>query len=1242
GYVRNALDINDSTANITNITPQNFYYDGDGDGYGNASLSVYYSNKPNNYVTNNTDCNDADASINPNTKWYADNDLDGLGDPLNFVQQCTAPAGNYVRDNTDNCPLLQGTSSDCSNLANPTSDYNYIISKTYKEPTTTPFVSSPVNKVQINITYFDGLGRPMQQIANQQSSTGKDIVTHIGYDDFGRQVLEYLPYVATSANMAYNVNAGANTITFYNTPKYENTSNPFSQKKLEQSPLNRVIKQGATGTPWAMDAGHEIKFDYKTNLASEVKLYKAGTLWNSGTGLYDISFSDAGSYYALGELSKTITYDENSAANPSETSGSTVEFKNKEGQVVLKRTYDLGVNYDTYYVYDIYGNLTYVLPPKAEGTINTQILDDLCYQYKYDNRNRLIEKKLPGKQWEFIVYDRLDRPVATGPAFSPFKDDTAVGWIITKYDAFGRPIYTGWSNQAVSSAARNTLQTAQNSAALFETKQTSGSIDGIQAYYTNANTPTSFKLLTVNYYDNYTFPGAQTVPSAVEGQTVLANIKGLTSGTWTRALSAASSTAGETTTTFYDAKSRAIRTYLQNHLGGYTYTDSKLDFGGKTIYTIAKHKRTSGDTELTIREDFTYSPQDRLLTHTHQINGGAVQLLASNDYDELGKLNNKKVGNTAGSPLQKVDFSYNIRGWLTEINKTGNLQFESDPKDLFAFKISYNTTSAGISGVNGLYNGNISETLWRTGADNTDRGYGYKYDNLNRLKNAIYEKSGLTTNAYDENLTYDKNGNIMSLARNGDVDPQTGIIGIDNLSYTYPSNSNQLAKVTDSSNNTSGFNDVNKTGDDYTYDANGNMITDKNKNITAITYNQLNLPKKITFGTTGSIEYIYNATGQKLEKIVTQGTVTDNTNYLGGFQYKNNVLEFFPTAEGYVKNTSGALSYVFQYKDHLGNIRLSYAKNPTTQVLEIIEENNYYPFGLKHKGYNDYVATNNKYKYNGKELQDELGLAMYDYGARNYDPAIGRWMNIDPKAETSRRFSPFTYALNNPIYFIDPDGMQADDWVRTEDGQMVYDSRVTDQKSATEYYGNNSTYKAVGETYTSSKGTKVALGDNGQFTVNGKADVAVDQAPLSQVSNVINQVADFNSSVDTSVMTLQMLGVTSKSVEAVGGVTGNLGTGLELAKTGVDLANGDIGAGRATFRTGGIIAGAIASSTVGAEVGTAVCPAAGTAAGAVTGGLLGAGMAGLEQAYDKVSSEIQGSYNQFINTVNLAGSNMKR
>jgi hypothetical protein len=156
------------------------------------------------------------------------------------------------------------------------------------------------------------------------------------------------------------------------------------------------------------------------------------------------------------------------------------------------------------------------------------------------------------------------------------------------------------------------------------------------------------------------------------------------------------------------------------------------------------------------------------------------------------------------------------------------------------------------------------------------------------------------------------------------------------------------------------------------------MTVDKNKNITAITYNHLNLPTKIIFPT-GNIVYFYNASGQKVKKVVTSTTPANvvTTDYLGGYQYSNNNLQFFPTAEGYVKNTSvngtNSYSYVFNYTDHLGNVRLSYAKDATTGSLKILEENNYYPFGLKHNGYNPISPIpENRRLFNGKELQEEL------------------------------------------------------------------------------------------------------------------------------------------------------------------------------------------------------------------------------------------------------------------------------
>src|SRR5690554_5621461 len=330
-------------------------------------------------------------------------------------------------------------------------------------------------------------------------------------------------------------------------------------------------------------------------------------------------------------------------------------------------------------------------------------------------------------------------------------------------------------------------------------------------------------------------------------------------------------------------------------------------------------------------------------------------------------------------------------------------------------------------------NGNISSIAWRTKTDNITRGYGYDYDHLNRLNYASNLKAlggpSFFVNLgrdgqYAEDLSYDKNGNITTLKRYGQEELGQPI-EIDDLTYTYTAN--QLQTVTDATNNPEGFNDGNTTGVDYTYDSFGNMITDKNKNITAISYNHLNLPYKVTFANGGNISFVYDATGIRLsKKIQPSGGALVTTDYINGFQYENNALKFFKQAEGFVEYKNNQYIYHYIYKDHLGNNRLVYADLNGNGVIdpatEIIEENNYYPFGLKHKGYNELPGEGYKYKYNGKELQDELGLNMYDYGARNYDPALGRWNRIDNKAEIYYALTPYNYAGNTPVQAIDVDG----------------------------------------------------------------------------------------------------------------------------------------------------------------------------------------------------------------------------
>ena len=279
------------------------------------------------------------------------------------------------------------------------------------------------------------------------------------------------------------------------------------------------------------------------------------------------------------------------------------------------------------------------------------------------------------------------------------------------------------------------------------------------------------------------------------------------------------------------------------------------------------------------------------------------------------------------------------------------------------------------------------------------------------------------------------------------------MLAIDDLHYAY-NNGNQLKKVSDATTYSVGYNDRHTSAnvDDFEYDTFGNLIMNRDKDIQTVVYNHLNLPVKVTFGHGASLAYTYTANGTKIEKTATDSqSVTINTEYVDSFQYTQGVLDFFPHAEGYVKatatrlggNSNYSFNYVFNFTDHLGNIRLKYTEHPQTGETTIIEDDHYYPYGLKHIGYNNYhqvirefemgnvtlmtvtplLGDSYKYKFGGKEYQDEFDINMYDFGARNYDPALGRWMNIDPLAEMMRRHSPYNYAFNNPNYFIDPDGM---------------------------------------------------------------------------------------------------------------------------------------------------------------------------------------------------------------------------
>jgi len=391
---------------------------------------------------------------------------------------------------------------------------------------------------------------------------------------------------------------------------------------------------------------------------------------------------------------------------------------------------------------------------------------------------------------------------------------------------------------------------------------------------------------------------------------------------------------------------------------------------------------------------------------------------------------------------------------ITSVEQTfqvGGTVASVDLKDLFYLGLQYgkpNGLNAQLEAP-AQKNGNIAGIKWQV-AGREMQAYGFQYDGINRLKQAKYAdiaSDGVyrLNDRYNERLTYDAIGNILSLERHGvlpdELNPGCFLEDrIDVLAYSY--DGNRLTGVADSAPGDfveKGFRPGGGSGS-YGYDDNGNMTTDPYKDL-EIDYNYLNLPSFVTpSGIGGSITFSYDATGRKYRKVVV-GPGAYTQDYVDGIEYRDGELEAIYNEEGRVaKDEEDNLRYEFTMRDHLGNARVTFSDlnedgkiqldDPETaedNESEILQENHYYPFGMNMDGaWAEQQGERNDYQYNGKEFNDDLGLDWSDYGARWYDASLGRWWSVDPLADKYHSWSPYNYVMNNPVKMIDPDGKSAD------------------------------------------------------------------------------------------------------------------------------------------------------------------------------------------------------------------------
>ncbi|GLU54948.1 DUF6443 domain-containing protein [Dyadobacter frigoris] len=870
-----------------------------------------------------------------------------------------------------------------------TNSKNYIISRTYKQAGAN---ANQIDKVTTQVQYMDGLGRSLQTVGVKQSPLGSDIVQSVEYDALGRQAKQYLPYVA-AGNGAFQDAPSTAVPTWYTANSAllqgDDLSNPFSESFFEPTPLGRLTGQRAPGGKSAPSA-----LEYKVNTAADdIKRYDfSGSLTPNGS-------------YGAGQLTVTKTTDEQGKV--------VLQYTDMLGKIICKQVVVSGTEtLSTYYVYDDNGWLRVVLQPKYQDDAN---LTNYAFQYDYDSRGRIIIKKIPGSGTTEIVYDKFDRP-----AMSRDANQAARGvWGFTKFDALNRPVVTG---EIPSTSDRATLAGSVDTGAEHHEIRNNAATEG---YTLNKTAPTSATLdhlRTIIFYDDYSFSkGANLNYNAASayGGDLLLLPKSYSTGARTRVL-LSNGSMGDwlTSAIYYDTEYRPIQSIRELYDLGSTAVER---ISTKYLYDLASvvaEQKTEQILSATVTNThlatFTYDHADRLLSVKEKVTNGLnatskEAFTIAQRYNTLGQLQSKWFHSVNETKYRhRTDYTYNIRGWVTDGKTVYKTLASSPDKSIFAFGMEYKKGDGNYT------NKNISKAQWRgKDEDQFTAGLNFAYDGADRLSGSTgISYAGVTYPNTESGISYDKNGNITNLTRSG--------ASVDNLTYSYSGTGNKLFSISDGS----GINSGVKSGTyGYSYDANGNMLTDNNRGA-VIAYNYLNLPRTVVIGGK-TLAYDYDASGGKHK--YAGGSMT--LKYAGSFEYKRvgsvDSLYRVSLNDAQAVYRNGGLKFEYYVKDHLENARVVF-----DETGAIIQKSDYYAFGLainKDLPVTTEAARNatNRYLYNGKELQD--GSGYVDYGARMYMPEIGRWGSGDPLSEKWSNVSPYSFTLNNPLNLIDPNGMDVTD-----------------------------------------------------------------------------------------------------------------------------------------------------------------------------------------------------------------------
>lgn len=835
--------------------------------------------------------------------------------------------------------------------------------------------------------WYDGFGMPVQSAAVDASGDGSlHVSTYTVYDGLDRPVKEYCPVpIDYAGGMTDHDEFASLASSFYN-----GDSRPFTRTYYHAWTGGKVATVYSPGDDLA---DHPAQTSYLCNNTTDPELKVRQ--YNYYSQLNCILYNGT---YRSGNLDAVKSVDPD---------GHTIiTFTDWRGFRILERRKLSATDFlDTYYINDLWGNPLVVLPPEATEALSARrklwklnsekILLDYAFIYRYDRCGRIVYKKIPGCEPVTYRYDPYGRL-----AFMQDGNMRAAGRaMFTVYDEVARAAVTGMcDDDAMTDGVTIPSMTAQ-----FDNSLSSSGICNTGYIANYPELLQNAELLTATYYDNYDFLNLDAFAAVPYEPDVQQSAKGLATGTLTGVLENPGDAPTATTVpiasiasaTFYDSEERPVRTFSTTHLPD-TYEETEtaytLDGQPKTV----SHTLIKGNESYTDAYEYTYDNVGRLTKVMASFPGSEEKIsICSNTYNSIGQVSRTLSGS------MPTDFGYDIRGAMRDLhNEEVYQQIGRTPGGLIC-----NIMDNWIEQI-------------------------YEYDGAGRLLSETDDCGGSLGGVFSSSYTYDRNSNVISLERTGYPTGENWRSGsVDDLAMVY--DGNRLVKVTDNADEvlverSFDFYDGSDSAIEYAYDDNGNLTEDKNRGLTAISYNALNLPSRIDILGDRSVEYIYDASGRKLAYLIkeadnysdealaspfslpTAGSMQTEENktvsshhYVGAYEFSDSIFSRINTPYGYFSKT-GYTPYLYDYQ---GNIR---------------NHADYYAFGLPTQGSN--VSSTDPYLYNGKEFYSLKGMNLYDFHARIYAPDIVRFWQPDSKADDYHWLSPYSLCGGDPINYIDPDG----------------------------------------------------------------------------------------------------------------------------------------------------------------------------------------------------------------------------